>query len=285
MNTLPTAWLASVLGSSRLVYDAHEISTGREGYDSYRSLVGWVEKHLMPRAAGTITTTDTRAKFFSRAYGVPRPVVLQNRPKYTKISESDRIRRELELAEPWPIFLYQGGFQQGRGLELLIEAAREVENTYFVFIGWGRLELSMKNLVKKLGLSDRIRFIPVVPLSDLPEYTASADVCVHPLENTCINHWSTDSNKLFEYIQAGCPIVFSDFPEIRKIVRKYGLGLLIEPGDKDSLVEALTSLRTDQALRKRCRENAYIAAKSLTWEEQESKLTDLYQEVLARKKY
>lgn len=76
VNTLPTAWLAAKLSGARVVYDAHEISTSREGYNSFRGLVARVEGVLMPRVQGSITTTDARAKFFARAYGVPRPVVL-----------------------------------------------------------------------------------------------------------------------------------------------------------------------------------------------------------------
>ena len=36
VNTLPLAWLVSMVSRSPLVYDAHEISTGREGYASFR---------------------------------------------------------------------------------------------------------------------------------------------------------------------------------------------------------------------------------------------------------
>ena len=33
VNVLPTAWLAAKLSGARIVYDAHEISTSREGYN------------------------------------------------------------------------------------------------------------------------------------------------------------------------------------------------------------------------------------------------------------
>ncbi|PKL95751.1 MAG: glycosyl transferase family 1, partial [Gammaproteobacteria bacterium HGW-Gammaproteobacteria-8] len=91
VNTLPTAWLAARLSRARLVYDAHEISTSREGYSSFRKLVGLVENALMPRADGTITTTEARAKFFARAYGIARPLVLQNRPREQRPQASERI--------------------------------------------------------------------------------------------------------------------------------------------------------------------------------------------------
>jgi len=279
VNTLPTAWLVSVLTRSPLVYDAHEISTGREGYASFRSLVACIERWLMPRAAATITTTDIRAKFFARAYAIPRPVVLQNRPCFISIERTRKIRDELMLTESWPIILYQGGLQQGRGLERLVDASAQVDNAYFVFIGGGRMEPLLKAQVKLLQLEDRVHFIPTASLEDLPYYTASADIGVQPIENTCLNHFSTDSNKLFEYVMAGLPVIASNLPEIRKIVNGYDLGVLVEPGNIAELVLALQKLVSDVELRKKFSENSKVAAEWLSWETQEHKLLALYEQV------
>ena len=280
VNTLLTAWLVSVLIRSPLIYDAHEISTDREGYACFRKLVGWVEKRLMPRAAASITTTDTRAKFFARAYGVSRPLVLQNRPRYESVDRSQRIRNELKLQETWPIVLYQGGLQQGRGLERLVEAAAQVSNAYFVFIGGGRIESILKKRAHALGLENRVYFIPTVSLADLPSYTASADIGVQPIENTCLNHFSTDSNKLFEYMMAGLPVVASSLPEIRKLVNEHELGLLVEPGNISELASAICCLVGNDDLRHKFQKNAAIASLYLNWDEQERALLTLYKDVL-----
>jgi glycosyltransferase involved in cell wall biosynthesis len=283
VNTLVTAWLAAAIARVPLVYDAHEISTDREGYASFRKLVGCVEKKLMPRAAGTITTTDVRAKFFARAYGVKRPVVLQNRPRFIEVFDSVRIQRELSLNENWPIVLYQGGLQQGRGLERLVDAAAMVEQAYFVFIGGGRLELPLKEQVTRLGLEARVFFIPIVSLADLPSYTASADIGVQPIENTCLNHYSTDSNKLFEYMMAGLPVIATSLPEIRKLVLEHDLGLLVASGDTNELASAIRCLVGNIDMRQKFGENSAIAAQQLNWEEQEGGLLTLYKDVLGRK--
>lgn len=280
VNMLPLAWLTARLARVPLIYDAHEISTGREGYQSYRGLVAWLEKHIMPRAAGTITTTDARAKFFARAYGIERPVVLQNRTRFSQMERSNRLREELQLSEAWPIILYQGGLQSGRGLVRVVEAAVGVPNTYFVFIGGGKQAAELKSLVGQFDLSIRVFFIDTVPLAELPAYTASADIGVQPIENTCLNHFTTDSNKLFEYVQAGLPVVASDLPEIRRVMRRYDLGLLVTAGDTASLVSALRTLVDDAALRKHHAEQARLAAEQLSWEQQEHLLLELYQGLL-----
>lgn len=284
VNVLLTAWLAAKIARVPLVYDAHEISTGREGYEMFRGLVGWLEKKLMPRAAGTITTTEARAKFFARAYGVPRPLVLQNRPRWIDVPSSNRIRDELGLTEDWPVVVYQGGIQAGRGLPELVRAAADVPGAYFVFIGGGRVEPELRALTAELGLAERVRFIPTVPLADLPAFTASADIGVQPIRNTCLNHFTTDSNKLFEYAMAGLPVVASDFPEIRRIVRTHELGLLFNPEEPGALARALRTLVESRELRITFSTNARLSARKLGWESQEQQLVDLYATVLGEPK-
>ena len=52
--------------------------------------------------------------------------------------------------------------------------------------------------------------VPTVPLSKLLAWTTSADIDAQPIRSTCLNHLSTNSNKLFEYAMAGLPGVASD---------------------------------------------------------------------------
>ena len=278
VNTLPTAWLAAKLSGSKLVYDAHEISTDRvgAGYQGLRGIIAWLEAKLMPQADATITTTDMRAKFFARSYSMARPLVLQNRPRFQEAIQSSKLRDELGLTESWPIVIYQGVMQDGRGLERIVEAAAKVEKAYFVFLGSGYLTDKLKQLTAEFQLTDRVFFIPAVLLADLPSYTASADIGVQAIENTCLNHYTTDSNKLFEYVQARLPVVVSDMPEIRKVAQEYDLGLLIDPGDTMSLVDALQKLVSDKTLREHYKQQARDAAMPLAWERQEHHLVDLY---------
>ncbi len=276
VNTLAAGWLAARLSGAALVYDAHEISTSRENYRHLRSVVAWLERHLARRADAMITTGRLRAKFFARAYGVPRPLVLQNRPMASQPVRSNRIRERLGIDRQRPIVLYQGSLQTGRGLELIVEAAGDLPEADFVFIGSGRLLGYLKGKVAAAALGDRVHFIPAVPIVELPGYTASADIGLQVIENTCFNHYTTDSNKLFEYLAAGLPMIVSDLPEMASIVRRYQTGRLIVSGDAMALVCAIRELISDEAVRETCRRNALEAAKELSWEAQEPALIGLY---------
>lgn len=279
VNTLPTAWLASFILRVPLIYDAHEISVDREGYNSYRKVVWLLERLLSPRAQAVLTTTDLRARILTRLYSLKNVIVLQNRPRLLRVQNNDYIRKRLKLQDKYPIVLYQGGVQQGRGLEDLLEAAQSILNAYFVFIGDGRIKEHLMEICIEKGLSGRVFFIPTLPLDELLHYTASADIGVQPLRNTCLNHYTTDSNKLFEYLMAGIPVVASAMPEIRKVITQYEAGICFPPGDVDALTRALTELVTNAPLRRQFASNSYRASTHLCWEEQEYKLVELYAEL------
>ncbi|AWM61394.1 glycosyl transferase family 1 [Stutzerimonas stutzeri] len=283
VNMLPLAWLAARWCRAALVYDAHEISTHREGYRSIRPLVAWLERKIMPRASGTITTTDARSRFFARAYKVHRPLVLQNRPRHYCTQGSDHIRTELGWDRQWPVVIYQGGQQPGRGLSLLVKAMAQVPEAYLVMVGGGPLHGALRAQASELGLEQRVRFVPTVPLAELPRYTASADIGVQPIENTCLNHYTTDSNKLFEYVQAGLPVVASDLPEIRRVVREHDLGVLVPEGDSVALAAALRDLVGDEGKRQYYAVQSRKAASVLNWESQEHELLALYERVLSNR--
>ena len=152
---------------------------------------------------------------------------------------------------------------------------------HLVFIGGGRLLGALAAMVAERGLGHAVHFIPTLPLAELLAWTASADIGAQPIRNTCLNHLSTDSNKLFEYAMAGLPVVASDFPEIRRVVKAHDFGLLFDPETPGALAAALGRLVADEALRARLAANARASARALSWEAQEGALVGLYERVLA----
>lgn len=55
------------------------------------------------------------------------------------------------------------------------------------------------------------------------------------MQGTCLNHCLALPNKIFEYIQAGIPILVSDLPEMQRVVVDYGVGEVFPDGDDQIL--------------------------------------------------
>lgn len=279
VNTLPLGYLAARLCRARIVYDAHEFATEREGYKRLRRLIGMIERYVTPRLDGMISTSDLNAKAYARRFKIPRPTVLANMPRYSAVAKaatSDGLRGQLDIPSDQPIILYQGGLQPGRGLFLLVDAMAKVDAAVCVIMGDGRLKDQLVAKREARGLHRRIRFHAPVPLAELPKFTASADIGVHPLENSCANHRWASPNKLYEYVHAGLPVVASDLAGMREPIETHRIGLVFEAENPADLARCLNVLLADRDKRQSFAENSRRVAPLLSWETQEVKLLELY---------
>lgn len=268
VGALPAAWLGARLRGARLAYDAHEVNLDREGYyQDLKTVIRWVEGCLMPRCDLTMTTTALRARHFSRVYKLARsPRVFENRPPMRAIGERVDIRQRLAIPQNLVIGLYQGGLQEGRGLHNMVRATARVPGMALVMLGDGPQAASLQALARELEVDQRVYLPGAIPLSELQGWTCGADFGLQLLRNNCFNHYSTDSNKLFEYGLAGLPVIASDFPEIRRIVQRHAYGLLVDPHVVDDIVRALRRLVREPDLRQSLAARAETAGRDLSWD-------------------
>lgn len=279
VNTLPAGFLGAKLSGARLAYDAHEINIEREGYYArIRALIYRIEKFVVPRADLVMSTTDLRSEHYQQTYHLrAKPLVIQNKPRFSAVAGDDYLRRHFNLPANDVIVLYQGGLQEGRGLHNLVRMMGKVSGATLVFLGNGGQESSLRQLVDELRLVDKVRFHPAVPLAELPAITASADIGMQVLRNTCLNHYTTDSNKIFEYGMAGLAVVASDFPEIRRIIETYQYGLLVDPDNVEQIAAAVQNLVDQPPLRRELQEHARASRPALSWESQEPEFVSAFE--------
>ncbi|WP_209121759.1 glycosyltransferase [Alkalihalobacillus sp. BA299] len=275
LNTLVPTYLVAKIKGAKIVYDAHEVSTDRAGWKNKR-LWTKIESFLIRRVDHVITTNDTRAEFFSEQYNIPVPTVIRNVPPLQYVSKTDKLRKQCNISIDEPIVLYQGGIQRDRGLENIIRCIPLVPKGIFIFLGNGSLKPKIIALAKELKVEDRTRFIDAVPNEELLTYTASADIGMQLLQNTCFNHYSACSNKIHEYLMAGLPVVASDLPEIRKVVSSSHIGLIVNPDDLEMVAKSINTLINNEELYKELQGNTKEAALLHHWDIEEGKLHKIY---------
>jgi glycosyltransferase involved in cell wall biosynthesis len=275
LNTLLMAWVASRLRRVPLVYDTHEVATDRQGM-KLRWWACLLERALIRRAARVICTNRTRADFTQRRYGLSPPTIVRNYPSYVEPRRSSLLHDALGLAHDTKIVLYQGGVQAARGLEQLLEAAPDIEGAVIIILGSGALAPALSRRVNEMGLEGKVLFHPAVPVEDLPNWTACADVGLQVLQNTCFNHYSSLSNKLLEYLMAGVPAVTSDLPEMRAVIEQTGAGLVVDASDPRQIAAAVNRLLADDGMRAEMSRRACETRRRYCWEGEQHVLTDLY---------
>lgn len=281
VQTLPAAWLATRGRGHRLVYDAHELETGHNFHGFrlagiYRHVWPWPERAFIRSADATITVNEGIADELVRLYGIADPVVVMNCPERQPFNKSTRLRDELGIPPGLKIALYQGGVVGGRGIEPFLYAIQRLPEVAGVVLGDGHL-LEEYRARAESGLWQRVYLPGKVPLDDLPHYTASADVGVTLIQDICRSYHLALPNKLFEYLQAGIPVLGSNLPEIARIIQGYNVGLVVDPDDPDAIAEALGRLLRDTDLYARSSAKARQAAAIFNWDREKVKLLDLYQ--------
>jgi glycosyltransferase involved in cell wall biosynthesis len=83
--------------------------------------------------------------------------------------------------------------------------------------------------------------------------------------------------KFFEYMAAGLPIIYTDFPAWKAFLEPLNVGIAVDPGDFSKIKETVLRLKQEDDLRKKMGENGRKAIlDTYNWEKEEEKLLTLY---------
>jgi glycosyltransferase involved in cell wall biosynthesis len=164
-------------------------------------------------------------------------------------------------------------------VECLIEAIPSIiktcENIRFIIKGSGPLEKHLKNLAKKLGVTEHVHFSGLVPYNKIPHFLSAADIYV----STCFV--DSTSVSLLEAMACKLAPVVTNIPGNREWIRDGINGLLFPPRNKTVLAEKIIYLAENQKLRdifgRRCVD---IVKKRATWKHCVSKMQAIYETLL-----
>ncbi|MBT2830036.1 glycosyltransferase family 4 protein [Staphylococcus coagulans] len=277
LNTLPQGIVCAKLRlkPKPLIYDSHEVQSDRTGYRP--DLIKRIERFLLQFVDEMMVENHTRAKYNEDIYGF-YPKTLYNYSELYDIETKPKINlhQKLNLKPDEKILLYQGGLQQGRGLEKIIEAMPLIKEGVLVFVGGGKLTETLKTQAQQSSARDRIYFLDKVPFQELPSITREAFVGFQVLQNVCFNHYSASSNKLFEYIMAHVPVIGCDFPEVKRVIVENEIGVAIDPHNVQHIAKAVNQMIDDPSFYAQCKENTQKAKAIYNWQNEKSKLLDVY---------
>ena len=275
LDTLPANYLASRIKRKPLVYDSHEYFTEVPeliGRPIVRSIWAGLEKLLVPRVDAAYTVCDSIAEVYHDLYKVDFKVV-RNLPVCSQIEKSEH--QEKREGQP-KVILYQGALNLGRGVEAAIRSMQFLDGAELWLAGDGDITNQLKELVAELQLESKVKFLGRLPLHQLCEVTRQADLGISLEEDLGLNYRFALPNKLFDYIQAGVPVLVSNLPEMRHVVEHYQIGVIAETHQRKELAELIKTALFDQEKRRIWKQNLPVAASELCWENEEKILQDIY---------
>ena len=235
-DTLPACYLAARLKGKPLFFDAHEM------FPEVPELVGrervkrvWtaIENRLFPRIASlkemaAVTVCQSIADIYRERYGLEMKVV-RNVPMSFPPDSEEAESILSRLPSDKYLLLYQGAVNIGRGIEWVMDAMPYLPECHLVVAGNGDILDWLKQRAVESALTDRVTFLGRVEPRVLHTLTKSAALGLSLLENRGLNYYYSLPNRIADFVQAGVPVLATDFPEIHRVVEGYGIGRLVPP--------------------------------------------------------
>ena len=251
--------------AARLLYDSHEYWPGIGVYGSGpNDALRATEKRGIASADFVVTVNLIIARRMQNEYGLDKmPSVVMNCPyRYEGNVGMDTVNYPIRV-------IYQGKLQAFRGLDELVAAFRYMEGALLTLSGYGPLEESLKQLVKSLGLSDRVTFTGRYNAAETLPILSSHDIGVMPFRDVTDSIRMSSPNKLFDYTMAGLALAASDLPYLGAFIREHNAGKLFEEITPQSIAKTLNAMAAGKEELIRFKRNAHKAADTeYYWESQ-----------------
>lgn len=281
LDTLLPNYLVSKLKRVELIYDSHELFSEVPEVQARPRVQGvwkWLEKTIMPRLSNLMTVNRSIADTYKTWYGVDMKVhrnLPMKNPQSAEVS-----RDEFGLPTDKKIIVLQGaGINVDRGAEEAVQAMQFLNDHLLLIIGSGDVIDQLKEMVTDLNLIDKVKILGRRPYDEMMKYTACADLGLSLDKDTSLNYRFSLPNKLFDYIQAGTPVLVSDLPELAKVVTENGVGELLKSHDPKMMADQIESmLRSEQKLNEYAL-NCEKAANELVWENERKVLDGMINEI------
>lgn len=203
-------------------------------------------KALIARMDAVIATSAKTAAYLER----PATVIHHGIDTDTFAPHPDKssLRRTLGLPETGPLLGCFGRIRTSKGTDIFVGAmievlARHPEATAIVM---GRAVdkdsaflAALKSQVQAAGLSDRLRFLPEVPVWETPKFYQALDIYVAP------QRWEGFGLTPLEAMACGAPVVATRVGAFEELITEGKTGTLIATADTGQMVRACEALLSD----------------------------------------
>jgi len=282
---------AALIGKApKVIFDAIEDWDGLPYYSHinprYLAAMQKYEAEYVGEVDAVITVSRTVADAMRhRRRKLPIPVEVMSCPRLAGQMPSElNLRSELGVAADTKLMIYSGGLNAARGLDVAVAALPELPDWHLGVVSLPfphPMEAGFREQAERLGVAHRLSFAQPVPGTQILDYLSTADVGLIPLSTRFANLRAAMPNKLFEYINAGLPVVSSDCSEMERFLTDHELGATFVYPNPTGLALAV------EAVHQKYPEGIGLDVREalrefITWEAQEAILESCYLRLLGR---
>jgi colanic acid/amylovoran biosynthesis glycosyltransferase len=219
-------------------------------YDIY--MMQYLLREKLRAARFVVTCASANANYLCERFEVDRRKLVVN---YHGV-DLRRFSHRSPPARAVPLVFSCGRLERYKGMHVLLQACARLAEDGLVFecriVGEGPQRGDLEELVRQLGLEDRVHFVGEVPQVRLAEMMGDASVFV--LASVIVQRYGKRDvipNVLVEALASRVPVVASDVGGVRELVRDRQTGRLVSPGRPAALAAVIGELLRDPAQRER----------------------------------
>ncbi len=251
----------------RVFYESHNffINLNHLDYRPFslsRIRTRWVERHILPKADGLICLTEhQRALYqhwFPRLPTIALPLGCLDFPEHPN-PEQRRLKRRV---------VYIGHLYVYKGLELFFQLAehlRAARIELHIIGGYPEEVLALQQRVTQEKLTGVLFFKSFIEPKALHEILHNdVSIGLAPLQDTFYNRYLTCPVKVLDFLAHGLPIVASELPSMRDIVRE--AGYFCDSQKVAEFAEKVINLLDDRDAYARASQACHKRAQELKWQ-------------------
>ena len=261
----------------KVIYDIHENIPEQIMYKHY------IPKPFKPLLSEFIDKWESRAiKKFS--YNIVADPNTHNRIK-TKTSNVEIVKNfvildkiEIDWDKKQNLMTYIGSITEARGIWELMDVLNYVDIKLVLAGKFGSEDLEKS--VKSHGQWSKVDYHGFIGKQEIIEILKNVKIGLVPLHKTK-KYLGAYPVKLFEYMNAGIPVIINKIPLWEEIVLKENCGLSVDITNKKEFAKAINFLLENPEQARKMGENGKKAVlEKYNWDTEKKKLLKVYQKIL-----
>ncbi len=218
-----------------------------------RLLTGFYERVFLPptldRADRIIVHTQSYARTSRSLRGRPAAIIPSSVDvdRFRPGEGGAEVRARLGLAPEQRVLAFTGRLVPHKGVDQILRALGTLPpDVVLLVVGRGPRLATLVALARRLGVEDRVRFLPDVSDAELPRTLRAADLFVFPSQNRLEGFGLV----IAEAMASGLPVVVADLPGVRELITPGVEGLLVQPMLAGDLADRIRELLDDPERRR-----------------------------------
>lgn len=242
------------------------------------SLLTRTESFALNYGTFCTTTSVALARRLAEVYTSPEPQVI-----YNAFPKKVTFEKKKTFSEPLKLFWFSQTIGSGRGLEKFLTHLQPVQRSIEVHL-LGQVTDEYRALLRrKIPAQHSIHFHKSVAEPELVTVIAEFDVGLALEQNEPPSRDLTITNKLFQYLQSGLPVIATETSGQKEIFNQFAFGFMMPQEASADHIKALERWLSSPAAIKDARKIAAKAADFYCWENESKKLLELVNHVVCSK--